>query len=79
MPLRWVPQYNQWWCDNCRMYLGFQTDEQRLSMEIGSFGRALERDLGMAPNQPACGRCGRYMRWVPEYQRWYCDGCMAYL
>ncbi|MFO7618607.1 MAG: hypothetical protein R6W91_02990 [Thermoplasmata archaeon] len=76
MPLRWVEQYSQWWCDNCQIYAGYQTDEQRLSSAITGFGQALDRELG---GSQLCGRCGRYARWVPEYRRWYCDGCMSYL
>lgn len=25
-----------------------------------------------------CPRCGRAMRYIPEYQNWYCDTCGAY-
>jgi hypothetical protein len=28
---------------------------------------------------PACPRCGRPIRWIPPYGRWYCDAEAAYL
>lgn len=31
------------------------------------------------PGGPACARCGRATRWIPEYQRWYCDSCRWYV
>ena len=30
------------------------------------------------PPVPGCPRCGRPLRHVPEYQRWFCDSCQWY-
>ena len=76
--LRWVDQYRSWWCDRCQAYTG-QTGEQQISNAIDDFGRSLDRALFSAPAPPLCGRCNRHARWIPEYQRWWCDGCGSYL
>jgi DNA-directed RNA polymerase subunit RPC12/RpoP len=76
--LRWVPEYGRWWCDGCRTYLEGQTAEQQFSNAVTDFGRAVDNAVFGTPHY-ACPRCGRYARWIPEYQRWYCDGCMSYL
>jgi len=39
--------------------------------------------MAMAPPSAAptatCPRCGRPARWVPQYQRWFCDAENAYV
>jgi NADH pyrophosphatase NudC (nudix superfamily) len=31
-----------------------------------------------APAAQFCGRCGKPMQYVAQYQRWYCQGCQQY-
>ena len=28
---------------------------------------------------PPCATCHRATRWIPEYERWYCDACQRYV
>ena len=31
------------------------------------------------PEQPTCPFCGKNLRFIQEYQRWYCDSCSQYV
>ena len=71
-PLRWIPQYYQWFCDRCQAYApGRQED----------FFDSIARDFEVreTPPQPRCTVCGWNIRWVNEQNRWWCDRCQRYL
>jgi len=69
-PLRWITEYNQWYCDNCRVYAGQQQNA------IDNFFEDLGRGLDESPR---CTFCGWNIRWVAEHNRWWCDRCQRYL
>lgn len=33
---------------------------------------------GQATQPTPCIKCGSTIRWIPEYNRWYCDKCQEY-
>ncbi len=34
---------------------------------------------GAEPDKPTCPFCGKSLRFIDEYQRWYCDSCSQYV
>ena len=39
----------------------------------------LAQGTAQASSSTPCTRCGSNLRWITEYNRWYCDRCQQYL
>ncbi len=88
--LRYIQQYDNWYCDNCGDY----------KVPVRAAGSSTTPPPGQQPqqqSQPAppeqqqqsspppqqqqqnqCPTCGGQMRYIDEYSRWYCDNCQEY-
>lgn len=93
--LRYVPQYDNWYCDNCGDYKvpvhaassttpPPQTGQQSQQQTAGQQSQKQQPQQQPPPQQQQeqqgnqCPDCGGQMRYVDEYDRWYCDNCEEY-
>ena len=114
-PLRYIEQYNQWYCDSCQEYKmpvspaqhepqqppqqqGYQAQQQQQpQQQQGGWGQPQEpqqeqqgwQESNTQEQQPqqqeqpqqqqnACPTCGQQLRYVQQYNRWWCDNCQEY-
>ena len=70
--MRYIPEYDQWYCDNCQKYQekrGVKPHQQR------GRGHAYTHKRKKIYS---CPDCGGKMRYIEEYESWYCDNCQEY-
>jgi len=77
--LRFIDTYQMWWCDRCEKYLG-EKEEPSAQTGTPSYDER-RRETDSAPTQPQypCRDCGTTLKFVEQYQRWWCDGCGGYV
>ncbi len=61
--MRYIDEYDRWYCDNCQEYKSIEEETSAPSEE---------------QQKNACPDCGDQMRYMDEYDRWYCDSCQEY-
>lgn len=124
--LRYIEQYNQWYCDSCQDYKmpvepaqhpqqqqppeqGYQTQQQQQGsqqqpqqteqrgwqqseqqtqqqpQQQQGWGQTPPTSQQQQPKQQQsqqqqnnCPTCGGQLRYIQEYNRWYCDSCQEY-
>jgi len=100
-PLRYIQQYDNWYCDNCGDYkvpvhaaqpsptpsLGQPPQQQQQTPPPGQQPQSQQPpSTQQQPSPPPqqqqqenqCPTCGGQMRYIQEYNRWYCDNCQEY-
>jgi len=102
-PLRYVQQYDNWYCDTCGDYKvpvhaarpsttpppGQQHEPQQQQSQQPPPGQTQQQQQQQQqqPTPPPqqqqqqenqCPDCSGEMRYIDEYDRWYCDNCQEY-
>ena len=72
--LRFIDQYRMWWCETCQKYIG--EEEEKKDEHASSPPQPVEAQG--APTYP-CRNCGTMLKFIDQYQRWWCDGCRNYV
>ncbi|GEM_PF-2830330 len=79
--LRWIPQYERWYCDNCQQYVE-GIDEEDISEETQEESyeeyEEVEEEEEVTEAIEPCPDCDGEVRWLEEYNRWYCEDCKEY-
>ncbi|MEF8873354.1 MAG: hypothetical protein V5A88_01640 [Candidatus Thermoplasmatota archaeon] len=75
--LRWIDQYEMWYCDNCREYKRIEEEEE--TEEAAYTKERAEPSEEEDVDVKLCPHCVSELRWVPQYERWYCDNCQQYV
>ena len=78
--LRFIDTYKMWWCDRCEKYLGEEEEKPAQSSHEQKFDQR-KHETHPSPEQPQypCRDCGTTLKFVEQYQRWWCDGCGGYV
>ena len=109
--MRFIDQYQMWWCDVCEKYLGEEGEGEVIpprrgghakqpasSIDTRGHGRSPQAQTGYAerpdehqhqghhgprgasapPTYP-CKKCGAILKFIDQYQRWWCDSCYEYI
>lgn len=74
--LTFVPQYQKWYCANCRIYAD----------QVRTFPPPYQQPPGTVPSSPpqapgiqkTCKRCNLPLMYVSEYDKFYCTNCKEY-
>ncbi|MGC9367259.1 MAG: zinc-ribbon domain-containing protein [bacterium] len=76
--VRYLEQYDRYWCDTCTEYMApdFGTEEY-LSAETESSPSQHTPDKGQT--KLICPNCGNEVRYLPQYERYWCDSCADYM
>jgi len=76
-PLVWNQAYNQWYCNNCRIYI---PPGPQPRSEIDRFVDEIDSLFDSKPPPVYyCQRCNAPLSWVAQYGRWYCNNCRNYV
>ncbi len=62
--LRYITQYDKWYCDKCKKYQPISEDQNAKSH--GELSKNI------------CSNCNGKMKYITQYERWYCDECKEY-
>ncbi|MFW5907345.1 MAG: hypothetical protein ACOCTR_03190 [Candidatus Natronoplasma sp.] len=73
--LRWIDQYEMWYCDNCQEYKPQAGEEREAAEEEKGAEPPAEEDVEVK----LCPHCVSELRWIEQYGRWYCDNCQQYI
>ncbi len=68
-------QYQMWWCDGCSRYI----EEGILEPYDGYYEEEPQAEWAEEYPQYPCKTCGTMLKFIDEYQRWWCDGCRNYV
>jgi hypothetical protein len=63
-PLRYISQYERWYCNNCKAYEGVKKVEPK--------------PVAAPPAEKPCPTCRSMMKYVPRHRKYYCYTCRAY-
>jgi len=77
--IRHIAQYDRWYCDACKKYMGkdFKLGEKK---EEAAAAPVVEKKTEpKAAAEPACPDCSGKIRHIAQYDRWYCDACKKYM
>ncbi len=92
--LRFVQEYERYYCDNCEDYKmpvhppEPSTPQPPQSQQSGQQYQQPQNQPSQQPTQQApspeeetkiCPTCGNEVRWIEEYERYYCDNCQKYI
>ena len=78
--LRFIDTYGMWWCNKCDKYLGEEEETKTKSSAVHSHDtKRHEPPPAQAKPQYPCRECGTILKYVDQYQRWWCDGCGGYI
>jgi len=72
--MRFIEQYDSWYCDTCQDYRRDTPDEQAA---VGT-GGAVQAQTGVQQQSDRCPNCGGELKYIEEYERWYCYSCQQY-
>ncbi len=70
--MRFIDDYDRWYCDSCEDYKSAPSGGT--SGAVGTAGVADQQEQ----DSNACPDCGSGMRFIDDYDRWYCDSCEDY-
>jgi len=62
--MRYIEQYDRWYCDECKEYGPASEKEKSRSIDY--------------PSRNTCPDCRSKVRYIDQYDRWYCDECKEY-
>lgn len=72
--LRFIHQYNQWWCDRCRIYpYSGSSQIQHQPHPQHTFEQVTN-----AQAATICNHCGNTLEFVSQYNQWWCARCRRY-
>ncbi|MCK5559439.1 MAG: hypothetical protein KAJ51_02555, partial [Thermoplasmata archaeon] len=71
----YIPQYGRWWCDTCRKYSDFDHSKTsvQFSSEKATSGKPGTKKFNVCPD------CKAHLKFVPQYNQWWCSGCRRYV
>ncbi len=71
-PVRFVPEYQRWYCDNCKDY--------KVPIHPGSASPPHSQQPPPPDDvENTCPDCNNSTRHIPQYDRHYCDNCGKYV
>jgi len=89
--IRYIQKYNSWYCDNCREYKGKEPQQQAQQEQFGQQEevgalqpnqrqqRQVQKENTQQQQQAnLCPDCDQPIRYIEEYDSWYCDSCREY-
>ncbi len=93
-PIRYIEKYENWYCDNCQEYRVLESHSQQHRQQepfgqqeeesTGERNQRQQRQIQEVQTEDqqsysnTCPDCGCRMRYIEEYERWYCDSCQEY-
>ncbi len=78
LELRWIPQYQEWYCDHCGRYV---EEVEKTVSDVSEIEEETDMDEFEEEEEEItepCPDCDGEVRWLAEYNRWYCDNCKEY-
>lgn len=78
---QYVQQYGRWYCYSCKEYLPVSGQSQQHAHQQVAPQPTQQASQPRAQQQPIynCPTCQRPIRYIQQYQRWYCDNCRKYI
>jgi hypothetical protein len=72
--LKYVPQFEQYWCEKCHIYPYEKSVAKKAVDEIDDIFYRIEDELGTK----SCDHCGIRMTYVKQFKQWWCPNCRRY-
>jgi len=82
--LRYVEQYNRFWCDKCSKYMAHDFGKSETSSEEDeefpseASSESVESEE-ITTVEKSCPKCKSALRYVEQYDRFWCDECSEYM
>ena len=81
--IRHIAQYDRWYCDACKKYMAkdFNPSEKKEEAAAAPPAEPEPKPEEKKPEaaEPSCPDCSGKIRYIAQYDRWYCDACKKYM
>ncbi|MFW5907763.1 MAG: hypothetical protein ACOCTR_05310, partial [Candidatus Natronoplasma sp.] len=68
-------EYGAWYCERCQEYREGESPERGAQQGAAA---QYQREESHTEGARTCPDCGGQLRWIEEYEMWYCERCGDY-